>query len=88
MDKPMEKRFKFQCWNCPRSYSLLREITEEMRLFTACPYCGAEAVVELEPYKKTDPVNVYRSGNDAEKSLVSSLDLPDVLPTEQTPSES
>ncbi|MBK8615949.1 MAG: hypothetical protein IPN96_02315 [Anaerolineales bacterium] len=48
----MKKRFTFKCWNCSRTYTLLREITTAQKITVACPYCLSEAVVDLAPFLK------------------------------------
>jgi len=78
----MKKRFKFQCWNCKRTYTLFREITEEQTLTVACPYCNTEAVVDLKPYRKETKTVLRREG-DAEQNLGEELQLPDILPTQK-----
>jgi DNA-directed RNA polymerase subunit RPC12/RpoP len=72
-----QKRLKFQCWNCPETYSLLRS-TEGVRIIlVACPYCGAEAEVDLKPYERR-VVSTHKGDKIGEQT---SLQLPDVLPT-------
>jgi len=80
----MKKRFKFQCWNCPQKYTLFREITDEQELIVACPFCNAEAVVKLNPFrKKTIPVLKRSSDYEEEESPGFELQLPDILPTQK-----
>ena len=76
----MKKRFKFQCWNCDKTYTLHRRITKDMTLFVACPYCEKEAVVDLKPYHKKKK-EVLRSGDGGEQDLGLELQLPETLPT-------
>ncbi|MFQ5422270.1 MAG: hypothetical protein ACE5EY_18135 [Anaerolineae bacterium] len=74
-----EQRRKFKCWNsdCQEEYSLLRD-TEGVRiLFVKCPFCGAEAEVDLKPYERRTTTTL-RGGKTGEQT---SLQLPDVLPT-------
>ena len=78
----MKKRFTFQCWNCPQTYTLLREITDKMQLFTACPFCGAEAVVNLNSFVKP-AAQVLRSATLTQKTEGITLELPEVLPTQE-----
>ncbi len=78
----MKKRFTFKCWNCSRTYTLLREITDEQKLSVACPYCNAEAVVMLDAFPKKKIVSVMRGDKD-ERDLGEELDLPDILPTQK-----
>ncbi len=78
------KRFTFKCWNCGRTYTLLREITKEQKLAVACPYCSSEGVVDLEPFLKKVKHVVRRDAEVALKNdLPEMLDLPDVLPTQK-----
>ena len=79
----MNKRLKLQCWNCPKTYFEILEITDQQEVIVKCPYCRAEAVVDLRPYYRKKIVTVMRhidlrtpssEGNEE-------LNLPDVLPT-------
>jgi len=79
----MKKRFQFKCWNCPRTYTLFREITDEQELIVACPYCTAEGVVKLDPFRKKKPISLVRGEQTAEASLGDELQLPDILPTQK-----
>ena len=56
----MKKRLKFECWKCTREYSLTLELEGKPKLNVACPFCEAEAVVELNPSKITVD-EVYKS---------------------------
>lgn len=73
------RRPKFGCWNCKQEYSLLRDVGQA-KLIVECPFCGAEAEVDLAPYR--DPsVTVMRGKNEGAQNLSEVLNLPDVLPT-------
>lgn len=80
----MEKRFDFKCWNCKKNYSLYIDISPEQTVIVACPYCGAEGVVDLQPFLKQKK-SIFKSeaipGGEPEFELV----LPDVLPTQKPP---
>ena len=78
----MKKRFTFKCWNCSRTYTLLREITKEQILTVACPYCNTEAVVDLKPFRKEKKVVMRGNGKD-EQNLGEEFELPDILPTQK-----
>ena len=78
----MEKRFAFKCWNCRRDYTLFKEITDEQELIVPCPFCNAEAVVKLEPYKKKKKT-VMRGAGDGEQSIGYEYDFPEVIPTQK-----
>lgn len=77
----MKKRSKFKCWNCPRTYTLFREITDQQKLIVACPYCSADAIVDLTPFRKEKKA-VLREG-DTEQSLGYDFQLPEILPTQK-----
>lgn len=80
--KKQKGRYEFKCWNCKQNYTLFREITEAQTLFVACPYCNAEAVVDLAPYLKQKKV-IVRGDNQTEQTLGEELELPPVLPTQK-----
>lgn len=75
----MAERLKFKCWKCKETYSLLRETKGVRILLVKCPFCGAEAQVDLKPYESPNRT-IYRSG-DAPEGQGETLKLPDVLPT-------
>lgn len=72
-----QKRLKFECWNCKRTYSLLREVQGQPKLVVACPFCEEEAVVDLAPYR-SQVVQIQQGDEGITAEL---LQLPDVLPT-------
>ena len=82
----MKKRLKFKCWNCERTYTLSREITEEQVLTVACPYCNAEGVVDLGTYPRRK-IQVFRNlsvlSQDDDLTLGTEPELPDILPTQK-----
>ncbi|GIK09666.1 MAG TPA: hypothetical protein PKC99_13590 [Anaerolineales bacterium] len=61
MSKPNKKRLTFQCWNCSKTFSLTKKITDEQELILSCPFCGAESVAKLHREKKK---TVYRGEGD------------------------
>ena len=87
----MGKRLKFKCWNCGKTYSLYREITKEQTLVVACPFCSADAVADLDLYRKkvkdlfkglsSMPATV----EEKEPDLGEEFDFPEVLPTQKKP---
>ena len=81
----MKKRFTFRCWNCKRTYTLYREITDQQEIIVACPYCLKEGVVDLRPYPFT--TEVLRAAED-EEIIVRERQLPEVLPTQPRESSS
>lgn len=78
----MAKRYKFKCWNCDKTYTLQREITKEMVLYVACPYCEKEAISKLKPYRR-EKKKVMRAGNAEVPSNEMELQLPEILPTQE-----
>jgi hypothetical protein len=72
----MTKLIKFQCWNCPKVYSRSMEITDQQEFIVSCPYCNAEAVVDLLRYRKKT-ISVMRGDDDKQ------IKLPDILPTKK-----
>jgi hypothetical protein len=83
----MTKRLQFQCWNCPETYyqdlatttSIVRAgDLKEQTLLVTCPYCGAEAVVELGPYH--DRTKSVLRGEEDDPGA-EEFQLPDILPT-------
>lgn len=82
MEKPLP-RLKFKCWQCHRIYSLKpANITEEQTLIVPCPFCDAEAVVKIEPFKR-ETKTVMRGAGEEEQSLGFKYDFPDVIPTQK-----
>lgn len=61
---------------------MFREITDEQKISVACPYCNAEAVVDLNPFRQEKRA-VFRRENPDEQSLGMELQLPDILPTQK-----
>ena len=83
----MGKRLRFKCWNCHKTYTLFREVTQEQVLTVACPYCNADGVVDLGIYPKGKitvlrNLSVFSPDND-EPTLGDELQLPDILPTQK-----
>lgn len=78
----MKKRFTFKCWNCPKKYTIFREITKDQEVIVACPFCHAEGIVDLSPYPKKKEIIALRGEGDTEQEI-EELDLPDVLPTQK-----
>jgi NAD-dependent SIR2 family protein deacetylase len=77
----MIKRFKFQCWNCPKTYYRSLEITNQQEIIVSCPYCNADAVVNLRPYGKELKTLTVMRGEKKDKRNEEDLQLPDILPT-------
>lgn len=73
-----EKRVPIRCWNCGRTYELLREFRKKPILLVACPFCSKEGQVRLKPFRTS--VVEMKAGDDA--FTLDQLQLPDVLPSE------
>lgn len=90
-----KKRITIRCWNgptCGRDYSWLATFTGRPTLFIACPFCGAEAVVRLNPFLPPETrvygsVAVRATPPDAgeRRYTLDRLALPDVVPSEPRP---
>jgi hypothetical protein len=78
----MKKRLWFKCWSCNKKYSLYKEITDQQELIVVCPFCNAEGVVKLGPYKTVKKM-VLRGEAEADASVGSEYEFPDVIPTEK-----
>jgi DNA-directed RNA polymerase subunit RPC12/RpoP len=76
----MKKRLTFKCWNCQKTYSLLREVEGKPKLAVACPYCRKDGTVDLDPYRQ-DKVELFREDKSEKTNLGSTLQLPKVVPT-------
>lgn len=79
----MIKRYKFQCWNCPKVYFQSLEITDQQELIIACPYCRAEAVVNLRPYNKK-PKTIVRRDEENETQGEEGFQFPEIFPTRKS----
>jgi hypothetical protein len=81
----MNKRLKLQCWNCPKAFFSPVEITVEQEIIVSCPYCRAEAVVNLKPYRKKNTmvmkhIDLHNISNDDDQEF----QFPDVIPTKKS----
>ena len=74
----MSQRLTFKCYNCPETYTLLRDTEGVSRMLAQCPYCNAEAEVDLQPYLSRAQT-ILRG--DKKSDLGQALRLPDILPT-------
>jgi len=82
-----KKRITIRCWNAPacgREYSWLATFDGRPTLLIACPFCGKEAVVRLNPYET--PERIISAG-DEDAFTLRTLNLPDVVPSEQRPAD-
>jgi transcription elongation factor Elf1 len=82
----MKRRLTFKCWKCGKTYSLLRAVEEgNPILWVACPFCGQEGIVDLDPFRTTID-ETYRNGSPQIITVGKTVfALPDVLPTEPVP---
>ena len=74
----MNKRLKFQCWNCLKIYFKSFDILNQ-QIIIKCPHCLKDAVVDLKPYRK-QPKIVLRGevkNNESDDGYL----LPTILPT-------
>jgi uncharacterized Zn finger protein len=76
----MKKRLTFACWNCPHSYSLLREIEGWPKLMVECPFCGQEGIADLDPYRE-QRVEVFKNDKADIIDVGEELKFPDKIPT-------
>ena len=82
----MKKRLEFKCWKCQKTYELLREIGEgNPQLLVACPFCHAEGIVDLDPYR--EPIDTIYKGGSPQKAIAEEMayNLPAILPTKPKP---
>lgn len=77
----MAKRFKFQCWNCPKVYFYSLEITGQQEIIVTCPYCSKEAVVDLRSYRNR--IEIVLRGENKDKPNGEEPPLPDIFPTKK-----
>ena len=77
----MSKRLKLQCWNCPKTYFETLEITSQQEVIVRCPYCNAEAVVNLRPYRREQKVVNVLKGENKDSQGNEEFQFPDFLPT-------
>jgi len=59
----MAKRLKLQCWNCPNVYFYTLENASQQEIIVSCPFCKAEAVVDLRS-APTSFWDVYKGDED------------------------
>jgi len=75
----MKKRLTLQCWNCPKTYFQFLEITDQQQIIVLCPYCNADAVVSLYPYRKQTKTVMRGENKDTQSD--EEFQMPDVLST-------
>jgi len=78
----MKKRLSFKCWNCQRAYSLFQEIASQQELIVPCPYCNAEAVVKLDPYRQ-EKKSVLKGDAGGDQAIGYEYQFPKVIPTQK-----
>lgn len=75
-----KQRLTFKCGKCTRNFSFQKEITAEQEWFFTCPYCGAELLLKLEPFKKKKPMNIHRGAETENESTEWEYVFPEVIP--------
>lgn len=80
------KRLQFRCHSCKELYSLTRHLPdgEQPRLIVACPFCQAEAVVDLAPWRDESVTLAKGIGDQVLNGdeTPSVYQLPEILPTQ------
>ena len=76
----MEKRQSFLCWKCGLVYTLFKNYTPNQKYTVSCPFCNAEAVVDLAPYSV---VITHRGEKMVQGKQEYELKMPDVINTQQ-----
>ena len=74
-----KQRPKFLCWNCDRTFHQTVMIDDDPILLLQCPFCGALARADLDPYRKRSD-QILRDGKTGMETHY--LRLPEILPTE------
>ena len=80
-----KKRITVHCWNpdCPHpEYSWLATFDGQPVLYISCPFCRAEAVIDLAPFTTTVRQTMAGEGD---AFALQTLNLPDVVPSEPRP---
>jgi len=77
----MNKRLKLQCWNCPKTYFETLEITDRQQIIIKCPYCKADAIVNLKPYSKQSRTTTVYRGKNKDNQGGEDFQFPDIVPT-------
>lgn len=78
-----KRRLQFKCWKCDEEFGMTREIVGHPKLRVECPFCEAECVTDLAPYR-TEPDKIFRGSEPRRAEQTETvLNLPDVLPTRQ-----
>lgn len=75
----MLKRIKMNCWHCQESFELTLEITGSPCYQRRCPYCSANCIIDLNPYRSTT-VEIQKGGISVDPG-VEQLNIPDIVPT-------
>lgn len=59
---------------------MFKEITSQQELIVPCPYCKAEAVVKLEPYRQ-EKKSILRGDAEGDQAIGYEYHFPEVIPT-------
>jgi len=63
---------------------MTREIEDKLQMIVACPFCGKEGVVDLDPYRD-NATSVYKSLDAPATPAVPTYIFPAVIPTAAPP---
>lgn len=74
----MKKRLTFRCGKCTQTFSFTKELTDEQELLFTCPFCGAELVLRLEPFRRKK-ITVARGEGQPEATPAWEYAFPDVI---------
>lgn len=82
----MLKRIKMTCWQCQDNFELTLELQSSPRYQRECPYCGANCIIDLNPYRSTIVENL-KDGQEFDPQI-EQLNIPPLVPTTQPKEES
>lgn len=78
----MKKRLTFRCAKCKNTFSFTKDLTDEQELLFTCPFCGAELVLRLEPFRSKKITVVRGEGGAAQETPAWEYAFPEVIETE------
>jgi len=86
------QRPTFTCCNCERPFGETIDPDDQAELIVVCPYCEAECIVDLQPYRDHDSTPILRttgtaaaSGDDQTGSA--RYRFPERVPTSKPPTK-
>ncbi len=74
----MRKRLNLQCWQCNQAFELTLNIVGQPLFSKECPYCHAQCIIDLDPYRQSTTEILRGAEIDPEKE---ELILPTQIPT-------